>query len=277
MGMSPRLLRPRESGGFNPKMISGLKVWLDASDGSTLTMNGSTVSEWRDKSGNGYHFTQSTASKQPTLSTTYFSKGALHFDGVDDVMSNQTPANWKWTHSDEATWAIALRLSDGTDEKQTDVPTLMGTVEQYFNANPIGFLVWTEDRSPSIQNRAQLFVHNDGDGNVLNATWLDNSMPEASNNALVIRYALAGTNTRSLTKNGTTIGVALDGAETAAPSTANPTFGLSIGANSHNNYDGARFGKWRIAELIGWSRSVNDDERRSVNRYLGGKWGVAIS
>ncbi len=42
MPMSPRLLRPRATG-FNPKSISGLKLWLDVANTSSLTFNGSTV------------------------------------------------------------------------------------------------------------------------------------------------------------------------------------------------------------------------------------------
>ena len=63
MPMSPRLLRPREN--FTPRSIPGLQLWLDASDATTITLNGSNVSEWRDKSGKGNHFTQATASQQP--------------------------------------------------------------------------------------------------------------------------------------------------------------------------------------------------------------------
>jgi len=66
--MSPRLLRPLASG-FNPKSIAGLQVWLDGNDSSTFTLNGSTVSEWRDKSGNGRHFAQGTALRQPAVTT----------------------------------------------------------------------------------------------------------------------------------------------------------------------------------------------------------------
>lgn len=66
--MNPRLLRPLATG-FNPKSISGLALWLDAADNSTLTMNSSTVEEIRDKSGNARNFAQSTAANQPTLST----------------------------------------------------------------------------------------------------------------------------------------------------------------------------------------------------------------
>ena len=36
-----------------PKTISGLAVWLDAYDASTITLTGSNVTQWNDKSGNG--------------------------------------------------------------------------------------------------------------------------------------------------------------------------------------------------------------------------------
>jgi hypothetical protein len=68
MPMNPRLLRPLASG-FNPKSIAGLEVWLDGNDSSTFTLNGSTVSEWRDKSGNSRHFAQGTALRQPAVTT----------------------------------------------------------------------------------------------------------------------------------------------------------------------------------------------------------------
>jgi hypothetical protein len=41
-------------------------AWFDAADQSTITIS-TGVSEWRDKSGNGRHATQSTGSNQPTL------------------------------------------------------------------------------------------------------------------------------------------------------------------------------------------------------------------
>lgn len=41
-------------------------LWLDAADASTITLNGITVSQWSDKSGNGRNVVQATASAQPT-------------------------------------------------------------------------------------------------------------------------------------------------------------------------------------------------------------------
>ena len=85
MPMNPRLLRPLATG-FNPKSISGLALWLDAADGSTLFQNsdGTTpataasdpVGYWGDKSGSGRHATQATAGSRPTISATALSPRA---------------------------------------------------------------------------------------------------------------------------------------------------------------------------------------------------------
>lgn len=43
-------------------------LWLDGSDDSTLTST-TGVTEWRDKSGNNYHFQQSVEANRPTINT----------------------------------------------------------------------------------------------------------------------------------------------------------------------------------------------------------------
>ena len=54
--------------GFSPSDIGGLSLWLDAADESTLTLSGSNVSEWRDKSINAY--TTSTFYNAPSYDPT---------------------------------------------------------------------------------------------------------------------------------------------------------------------------------------------------------------
>lgn len=48
-----------------PTQLSSRALWLDAADTSSVTLNGSNVSQWNDKSGNAKHAVQATASKQP--------------------------------------------------------------------------------------------------------------------------------------------------------------------------------------------------------------------
>jgi hypothetical protein len=68
-------------------------LWLDAADASTITLNGSTVSQWADKSGNARNATQPTAASQPTYTSNGLgAKPALLFDGVKGMMSSLTAA-----------------------------------------------------------------------------------------------------------------------------------------------------------------------------------------
>ena len=50
--------------GFDPRSIPGCQLWLDAADPLTVTLSGSSVTQWNDKSGNSFNF--STTSGTPT-------------------------------------------------------------------------------------------------------------------------------------------------------------------------------------------------------------------
>ena len=49
--------------------LDKLIAWYDASDISTITLNGSKVSQWKDKSGHSGHLIQTTEANQPTYAT----------------------------------------------------------------------------------------------------------------------------------------------------------------------------------------------------------------
>ena len=89
-------LRQSVTGGptlWTPANLSGLVVWLDAADASTITLNGSNVSQWSDKSGNGNHAVQSTASSQPSYGApTINSKNVINFAGGKHMTIGYPPA-----------------------------------------------------------------------------------------------------------------------------------------------------------------------------------------
>jgi len=67
--------RPRftgdEQGGvpppFDPNSIAGLELWLDASDASTITLSGSDITQWDDKSDNAHILTPEGAGQEPSI------------------------------------------------------------------------------------------------------------------------------------------------------------------------------------------------------------------
>lgn len=74
---------------FLPTDLPNCVLWLDGADVSSMTLSGSTVSQWNDKSGNGYNMTQVTSSQYPTLGTSTNGNRMLTFtQGSSTVLSN---------------------------------------------------------------------------------------------------------------------------------------------------------------------------------------------
>jgi hypothetical protein len=76
IGLSLARPFPIAKAGFSPTNIAGLQLWFDASDSSTITQSGGSVSRWADKSGNGHDATQSSGAAKPG-----YSGGFLTFNG----------------------------------------------------------------------------------------------------------------------------------------------------------------------------------------------------
>lgn len=68
---------------FSPSDISGLQLWFDAADASTITEDINGVSQWDDKSGNNYHVSQSDNALKPT----YASGDHLLFSGSGTILT----------------------------------------------------------------------------------------------------------------------------------------------------------------------------------------------
>ena len=71
--------------------MAGLALWLRADKG--LTLNGSSVAEWADQSGQGRLATQPVGVNQPLLAVTPLGKPVLRFDGANDFLSFNLPVN----------------------------------------------------------------------------------------------------------------------------------------------------------------------------------------
>ena len=103
MPLRRSILRPR----FNPKMLPGLQLWLDAADSSYNASTGT----WGDKSGNGRNFSQATANNRPIISaTTQNGKPLLEFDGTNDQLIHSS----NFLQASNCTMFSAFRRLGGT-------------------------------------------------------------------------------------------------------------------------------------------------------------------
>jgi hypothetical protein len=74
---------------WNPTLISGCQLWLDAADvngNRTNPLNGASVSTWTDKSGNGRNASQSTSANRPSVGTVN-GRTAIVFSGSPVFMT----------------------------------------------------------------------------------------------------------------------------------------------------------------------------------------------
>ncbi len=79
---------PAGGGGFTPADLPNLVAWYDASDLTTITESGGAVSQWDDKSGNGWHLLQGTGGDRPTSGTrTVNGLNVLDFNGTSSKMA----------------------------------------------------------------------------------------------------------------------------------------------------------------------------------------------
>lgn len=71
--------------------LAATAVWLDAADAATITLNGSTVSQWDDKSGNRRNVTQSVAVYQPAYNATAINGLPAVYFSTNTIMTGSAP------------------------------------------------------------------------------------------------------------------------------------------------------------------------------------------
>ena len=222
-------------------------LWLDAADSTTITESSGSVSEWRDKSGNTLHVTQSTGSAQPTLST-FGSRTALSFDGSNDNLTNATTGITSGTYSGELTvFYVATRSGDG------------GTILTERNAALVASSQWAliaGDR----------YLSSDGANFGSNHTIASGVYDDLATGGAVICHQHAAGSRDNLWVTGTSRTV-----DTGTASNISGTAGFSIGSREGvvgQNWNGI------IAEIVVVTDTLTTTTRELVEGYLAWRWGL---
>lgn len=239
MGMSPKLLRPRLTG-FSPKNISGLATWLDADDSTTVTLNGTTVSEWRDKSGNGRHASQATAANQPTYTANALNgKRALTTTGT----AGQGMTLSAWTYSTNNTAIFVFKTA--------------GLNQAVFQRG-------------SVNAEGSALVQNPGSGLVLRArrggASADSEISYTANEWVIGAAVITSSSVR-VYKNGV-YGTTQGGTLAYSGSVALRLFALSSTLYTMNG---------SIAEFLYYDSALSESQVTSVAKYLSKKWNITLS
>ena len=239
-------LRLLNKNNFTPQSLGDLSLWLDASDLSTITESGGSVSQWGDKSLNGNDVTQGSGSKQPTTdASTQNGKNVLDFDGSDTL--SMPSALFAIPNGSNTIFVVCKT-------------TLTTTVQRIINLTDAGGGTRYEMEYPVDAGEVHFQNRNSFDAFRVAITGITET------NFNILRGRRSST-TQAISANG--------GAESTNTSGEDVSDINQADIGSRRDTDGYLTGS--IAEIIIYSRSLSAPEISKIENYLSNKWGVTLS
>lgn len=231
---------------WTPSQIS-TTMWLDAADATTVTLNGSNVSQWNDKSGNGHHATQSSSSLQPAYTSSGLNgKNVITFSKDELRVSNLSLNGSGWE------FYLVVTRSSGTESNGRFL-SLKST--SYVNdwRDPSGWLpLFQLGAGPTITSYNNGSAATPGYSSSLDTPYLLQSSYLASSLDFKIFTVSAGTKVNA--------------------NTLNTNDGLMIGTSLN---DGAPVEHWNglVGEIV-VVPTLSLSNAQKMEGYLAWKWGI---
>ncbi len=236
---------------FDPKTIASLVAWYDAADSDTIDKDGNDlVSQWDDKSGNGFHAIGFIGTKPK-----YFASGG----GI-----GQAHLNWGHDHptrsslsvSGPTTWAP---LSSGGYANTSVFAVLHWPGTQTGNVSDL--IRWDNNNAFGIHK-----VHSSRNGSVIyRGGWQCKGGTPA--NLLPSKFLTAW----MYTDSGfvTRLNGAVDDTDSTSPGTnaltdSNWVIGSNVGNGSH----------LEVSEILIFNTEITGDDLSDVENYLNTKWSI---
>ena len=241
---------------FNPSQISELRTWYDADDATTITLRGGTdfIEKWDDKSGNGYHLTQSIAANQPlftggTSLASWSANTYIYLDG-SDYLARTTGTSFSDTGF---TYFYVGRI----DNNEAD-----GLLFNYTDQSPpVNAGKYRAYQSVFGFNRSLILG---ADNNRLTFDWTSPSTIGGKN---TYQYGfVSGTTAGAFSGSVNDIIATTTGSAGTVPNDVND---ISVGANN----DGGAPVLGYIAEIVVYGKVLTTTEKNNVETYLKNKWG----
>jgi hypothetical protein len=272
-----------ESTPILPSSISGLAMWLDGADPSTLftdtgattavTADGNSIAAWRDKSTNAYLFTQATAGSRPTYKTSILNgRSITRFNGTSTFLQSSATLPFYTSSTSGGSFFVVFMATTVTTQR-----FLMTYQNQVTNTYC------------GTESELGYTTGNNGQGNFGMHQGCSRATIAASgtiviNSYVLMSYILGTTGTTpansTIFKNGTSLTPSNDqtGFYSAGsyPSANNARF-LNIGARVFNGSQATDcFHSGDIAELIWYRTPLSTTERLGVESYLYSKWNIPV-
>jgi len=229
---------------FLPTSIPGCSLWLDATDNTSMVLSGSNLTQWNDKSGNGYNFT-STSGHYPVYSTNN----------------------------------ISITGSGGSTQYLTNSSIPFTTTYSIFivgneNASPPSLYGYNYILKGSLTSDGLLFFGANGTNFAtfvgLTNAWNDTTVNSPSTSVLnkcIMEVTNSGTSSGLLSYiNGSAL--------TAKNGTATSFTGLAIGDTM---WATGQCWNGNINEILIFNSVLTTNQRQQIEGYLAWKWGIQSS
>ncbi len=219
----------------------GLAFWVKADTG--LTLNGATVYQWADQSGNNRHAIQATTASQPALvSSVLNGKPVLRFDGLNDFLSFSLPING-------STGLTLVLVSANSASRDPGV-----------NQGNYAPIFWEETASwgwtylSPFQTNVVMRFGTTQTGNLFKYT-----RPASINNSFTTTIAMHNGTTDSLYINGSLVMSAGGKLAPIAATVSSPYLGRGAGGT---------YFPGDIAEVLIYTRALSGPERIDLENYV---------
>lgn len=217
-------------------------LWLDANDASTITLNGSNVSQWNDKSGNSRNLIQPTTASQPTYST-----NSLNSKATIDFPTNKTMVNNAFTIGTTSTVFAVIKPNSLNSGQNRDFITTGATADN---------------------SKAHILFHDVSSTRSLALyAGVGFSTPNVLTQGL---WSVIGGIT-----NGASSELRSNGIVVATGNAGNQswTSGIRLGSNSYSTF----YSIATYAEVIVTSKVLSQSDKQKIEGYLAHKWGLTAN
>ena len=239
---------------FSPVSVGNLQAWFDAADSSTVTVSGSSVSQWRDKSSNAYSVGQVTASNQPSYSYAIQNKK----NGIQFATSSFL-------------FAAGSSMPNFTTGAATSVFIAAKNASTNTGWN-IFNTIWFIGINGGTQRYHLSFNQNTTDGTTL---YTNGSLvgQVTSNAVLPSSNAILGFTASSTSQTIHTNGSINTYSGTTLPAANNTTYFMFGDARNNTTASSDTV----VYEMVGYNVQVNLAQRQQIEGYLAWKWGLVAN
>lgn len=244
LGLGTGLGRVCSARAFQPKSLSGLAGWYDASDAATITQSSGLVSQWNDKSGAGNHLTQSNSSYRFTTGSHTINGKNVLFAATQQSSFNVPSGLYSLFNSDWTMFFVKKNTVFSPDQWY-----MSG-----FSGGYYGLFIPSGGGSVRALSKNGAFT-NVSSVSVTNNTY-QQSIGAFKESGYITAFADGVLGTPQAADNKT-----LTGSNVLALGAFGSTGGTGISGD--------------IAEVVIYNRSLTVAERAKVDAYLARKWGMA--